>query len=107
MNIEYTARRTTITPKLRAQTDAGLARIERVTNRCTSAHIVLTEDKYRKIADLEVKCRGDVLVAKCEATDMETALHDALAKLEQQAIRSKERYTTVRSHPKPIPQLSV
>jgi putative sigma-54 modulation protein len=48
-----------------------------------------------------------VLVAKSEAADMETALHDALMKIEQQAIRSKERYTTVRSHPRPVPQQSV
>jgi putative sigma-54 modulation protein len=107
MNIEYTGRRTTITSKLRAQTEAGMSRIERITNRCTGAHVILTEDKYRKIAEIEAKCRGEVLVATCEATDMETALHDALAKLEQQAIRSKERYTTVRSHPKPIPQPSL
>jgi putative sigma-54 modulation protein len=33
---------------------------------------------------------------------METALHDALAKVEQQAIRNKERYSTVRDHPRPI-----
>ena len=27
-----------------AQAEAGMTRIDRVTNRCTSAHIILTED---------------------------------------------------------------
>ena len=33
---------------------------------------------------------------------MDSALHDALAKVEQQAIRHKERYTTERDHRRPV-----
>jgi ribosome-associated translation inhibitor RaiA len=33
---------------------------------------------------------------------METALHDALAKVEQQAIRHKQKFETVRVQPKPL-----
>jgi putative sigma-54 modulation protein len=102
MNIEYTGRHTVVTAKLKEQTEAALIHIARVTNRCTHAHIILTEDKYRQIAEVTLQCRGDVLVATCESTTMETALHDALAKIEQQAIRSKEKFATVRDHPKPI-----
>lgn len=102
MNIEYTGRHTVVTAKLKAQTEAALVAIARVTNRCTNAHIILTEDKYRQIAEVSLQCRGDVLVATAESTVMETALHDALAKVEQQAVRSKERFATVRDHPKPI-----
>jgi putative sigma-54 modulation protein len=102
MTIEYTGRHTVVTAKLKSQTEAGLARIDRVTNRCTSAHIILTEDKYRKIAEISVQCRGESLVATCESAEMETALHDALQTVEQQAIRHKERFATVRDHPKAI-----
>lgn len=102
MNVEYTGRRTVITQKQKELTEAGLERIKKVTNRCTKAHIILTEDKYRKIAEITVACRGEDLVATCESTDMEQALRDALDKVEQQAIRSKERYATVRSHPKQV-----
>jgi putative sigma-54 modulation protein len=100
MVIEYTGRHTVVTAKLKELTKAGMERIDRVTNRCTSAHIILTEEKYRKIAEVSVQCRGESLVATCESAEMETALHDALAKVEMQAIRHKERYTTVRDRPK-------
>lgn len=103
MIIEYTGRHTAVTPKLKTLTEAGMVRIDRVTNRCTSAHVIFTEDKYRQIAEVSVQCRGDKLVATCESDAMETALRDALQKVELQAIRSKERYTTVRDHPKPLP----
>ena len=102
MTIEYTGRHTIVTAKLKSQAEAGLARIDRVTNRCTSAHIILSEDKYRQIAEISVQCRGESLVATCESTEMEAALHDALQKVEQQAIRHKERFATVRDHPKTI-----
>jgi putative sigma-54 modulation protein len=102
MTIEFTGRHTSITAKLKQQAEAGLERIDRVANRCVKAHVILTEDKYRHIAELSVTSRGENLVARCESTAMEVALHDALATVEQQAIRHKQRYETVRSHPKPI-----
>jgi putative sigma-54 modulation protein len=98
MIMEYTGRHTTVTPKLKAQAEAGMERIDRVTKRCTSAHVILTEDKHRKIAEVTVQCRGESLVATCEAVEMEAALHDALHKVELQAIRHKERSATVRDH---------
>lgn len=102
MNVEYTGRGTTVTAKLKAQAAAGLARIEKVANRCTSAHVILGVDKYRHIAEITVSCRGDQIVATCEADNLEQALHDALDRAEQQAIKQKEKHTTVRDHPKDL-----
>ena len=100
MIIEYTGRHTTVTPKLKSLAEAGMVRIDRVANRCTSAHVILTEDKHRKIAEVSVLCRNETLVATSESAEMETALRDAIEKVELQAIRHKERYATVRDHPK-------
>lgn len=98
MIIEYTGRHTTITSKQKEQAQAGLDRIGKVTNRCTHAHVTLSEDKYRKMAEITMQCGGGSLVARCESTDMEQALHDALLKLESQAVRNKEKFATVRDH---------
>ena len=100
MNVEYTGRQTVITAKLKAQAEVGLMAVATIVGKCTGAHIILTEEKYRKIADITVMCAGDKLVATCEATEMSTALHDALQKVEQQAIKRKKRVDTVRDHPK-------
>jgi putative sigma-54 modulation protein len=103
MNVEYTGRHTLITVKLRAQAEAGIARIAKVVDRSATAHVILTEDKYRKIAEVTVMTRNGDLVASCEGTEMEAALHDALQKVEQQAIRNKERFDTVTRHAKAVP----
>lgn len=98
MIIEYTGRHTTITSKQKEQAEAGLERISKVANRCTHAHVMLSEDKYRKMAEITMQCSCGSLVARCESKDFEQALHDALMKLETQAVRNKEKSATVRDH---------
>lgn len=101
MIVEYTGRGTTITPKQKKLADAELARINGIIGRVVSAHVILTEDKYRKIAEITLKTAMDQLVANCEHTEMLTALHDALKKIELQAIKHKERKMTVERQRKP------
>src|SRR5665213_1097448 len=101
MDVEFTGRHTTVTPACKAQAQAGLDRMEKVAWGVTGAHVILTEEKHRKIAEVTVMARSGDLVARCESTLMETALHDALCKVEQQAIKHKKKVTTVRQHGRP------
>ena len=100
MDVEYTGRQTTITKKLKLQAEAGLARIAKIVGNSGNVHVILSTDKYRQIADVTVQTRLQKLVARCEATEMGLALRDALAKIEQQAIRHKKKSGTIKRHPK-------
>ena len=106
LNIEYTARWTNITPKIKTMAETELRRIDQMLGGAgrsgiIGAHVILTEDKYRQIAEVTLKTPTEVLVATCEGTEMLSALHDALRKIEQQAVRHKERRITVERHAKP------
>jgi putative sigma-54 modulation protein len=101
LNIEYTARWTNITPKIKKLAETELKRIDQMLGGAVSAHVILTEDKYRQIAEVTLKTTSETLVATCEGTEMLVALHDALRKIEQQAVRHKERRITVERHAKP------
>jgi putative sigma-54 modulation protein len=100
MDVEYTGRQATITKKLKLQAEAGLARIAKIVGNSGSVHVILSTDKYRHIADVTVKTRHQKLVARCEATEMVLALRDALVTIEQQAIRQKKKFGTIKRHPK-------
>jgi putative sigma-54 modulation protein len=100
MDVEYTGRQTTVTKKLKLQTEAGLLRITKIVGSAGNAHVILSADKYRQIAEVTVQTRHQKLVARCESTEMESALHDALEKIEQQAIRHKKKFGTIKRHPK-------
>ena len=100
MKVEYTGRHTVIHEHLKGQAEEGLARIGKMLGRDATAHVILTEDKYRMIAEVTVVSGGHSLVATCECPEMAAALHDALAKIEQQAIKQKGKYTTLKRHNK-------
>jgi|ERR1039457_6608247 putative sigma-54 modulation protein len=102
MIIEYTGKQTVVTQKYRDQAEAGLRAIERIVNGATSAKVLLTVDKYRKIADVTVKQGKESMVATCESAEMMTALRDALAKIEQQAVRQRQKATKGIRRPRPV-----
>ena len=101
LHIEYTGRGLTISPKCKQLADSELLRIDQVIGRGVSAHVIFTEDKYRKIVEVTFKTATEMLVATCEDTEMLVALQGALHKIEQQAIKHKERKMTVERHGKP------
>ncbi len=101
MHIEFVGRHCEVSAKLRAYATEYLERIIEIVPNATTARIMLTEDKYRRIAEVELILPGGDLVAKCEEKEMEQALHDALRRLEQQAVKHKQRDQTLRDHPKP------
>ena len=91
MIVEYTGRQTVVTQKYKDEAAAGLRAIEKVVSGATSAKVILTVDKYRKIADVTVNQGSQSMVATCESADMMMALRDALATIEQQAVRQKQK----------------
>lgn len=99
MKIEYTGRQFTITDKLRQQATSAFEQIAKMVSESASAHVILSVDKYRQIAEVTMATRTQEYVATCESDQMETALHDALAKIEQQVIRYKAKRVTVKRHP--------
>ena len=101
MPVECTGRQVVITKPLRTLAEEGIERIARILGKITSAHVVLTAEKYRQIAEVTIKTRACTLVALCESSaSMETALRDALVKAESQATRYKDKQRTRKRQPK-------
>jgi putative sigma-54 modulation protein len=100
MQIEYTGRQVTVTKSLHELGDEGIERIAKILGKTTSAHVVLTAEKYRKMAEVTVKTRLQTILGASESTSMETALKEALEKAENQAIRYKERVRDGKRKPK-------
>jgi putative sigma-54 modulation protein len=106
MPVECTGRQVVITRPLRTLAEEGIERIAKILGKITSAHVVLTAEKYRQIAEVTVKTRACTLVALCESNaSMETALREALVKVETQATRHKDRLRTRKRKPKPEKQV--
>jgi putative sigma-54 modulation protein len=102
MIIEYTGRQFVVTQKYKDQARSSLQAIEKIVSGATSAKVILTVDKYRMIADVTVKQGIRSMVATCESTEMIAALRDAMAKIEQQAVRQRQKETKGIRRPRPI-----
>lgn len=100
MQVEYTGRQTAITPSLRRLAEEGLDRVSKVVGRGASAHVILTEEKYGHTAEVTVQTKFQTIIGLCESPVMETALRDALAKAELQALKHKGRFRTRTREPK-------
>jgi putative sigma-54 modulation protein len=100
MDIEYTGRQATVTKKLKTIAESGLERVAKIVSRSCNVHVILTTEKYRHCAEITLKTKIYKLVAKCESTEMGTALHDAVSKIERQAIRHNQKTTTLKRHSK-------
>ena len=100
MDVEYTGRQVVITPALKQLAEEGLARISKIVGDKASVHVILTAEKYRHTAEVTIICKHNNIVGLCESPVMETALRDALTKVETQALRSKDRWRAQTRQPK-------
>src|SRR5277367_2284667 len=100
MQIEYTGRQFTITRPLHAMGNEGVERIGKILGRITTAHVVLSAEKYRQSAEVTINTRLHSIVGLSESTSMETALREAITKAETQAIRHKDKLRAKKRKPK-------
>ena len=101
MVVEYTGRQAAVTEEMRVLTAPFLARMEKMLGVGASAHVIVTAEKHRQIAEVTVKSRARDIVGICESTaGAESALRQALEKTEAQAVRFKEKRATQHRLPK-------
>jgi ribosomal subunit interface protein len=94
MRLQLKGRQVDITPQLEKLAEARLARLERILNDAlVSAHLVLSKEKNRLVAELTVHAKGDhILHGIGSAGSWSTSLTAAVAKVMQQAERVKGKW---------------
>jgi putative sigma-54 modulation protein len=98
MNVEYTGRQCEITPVLRKEVEAGLAKIRKILGDKFDTKVILTIEKHRHRAEITISPRNGPLVGLAQAHDMSAAIGEALEHLETQAIKYKTRWRSKKRH---------
>ncbi len=91
MKIEFTGRQTEVSVAVRRLAESKLQKLARLLPGVTRAHVILTADKHRRIAEVSLHSRNADLAAAAESNDARLSLSDAIAKLERQAEKEKTR----------------
>jgi putative sigma-54 modulation protein len=91
MQVEYTGRQVDITPAIKEFTENHLRKIRKILGEAIDVHVVLTVEKYRHIAEINLKSRSFIFNGLEETHDMYTSINAVLEKIERQALKHKGR----------------
>jgi len=91
MNVEFTGRQYEVTPTVRQQVEAGLAKLAKILGNSFETHVVLALEKKRHIAEITIKVRNSSFVGIAEAAEMSAAIGEAMDKIDRQAVKYKTR----------------
>ena len=100
MNVEYTGRHYEVTPAIRKEVEAGLAKIKKILGDKFETKVTLAVEKHRHKAEITITPRNGPLVGLAQAGDMLVAVNEALEHLEKQAVKYKSRWRTRKRQPR-------
>jgi putative sigma-54 modulation protein len=91
MKIEFTGRQTEVSAAVRRVAESKLQKLARRLPAVTRAHVILTADKHRQVAEVSLHSRNADLAATAVSNDPRLSVADAIAKLERQAQKQRTR----------------
>jgi putative sigma-54 modulation protein len=100
MEMEFTARQGKITRALRTQAEEGMERIARIMGKGAHASVTFSVQRHVQIVELTVQARLQKIAATGKADTQETALRQAIAHAEHQALRYRDRKLVSKRLPK-------
>jgi putative sigma-54 modulation protein len=89
MHILLTGRNLGITPALRRYAEEKVGRLQKYLEHITSAHIVLSVEKYRQIAEVTLRVRDLTIRGEESTADMYSSIDLVVEKLERQLQKYK------------------
>jgi putative sigma-54 modulation protein len=92
MNVEYTGRHYEITPAIRKEVETGLNKIRKILGDKFETKVVLAVEKHRHKAEITISPRNGPIVGLAQATDMLSAVNEALDHLQKQALKYKTKW---------------
>src|ERR1700751_1493530 len=92
MNVEYTGRQYEITPAIRKEVETGLNKIRRILGDRFETKVILAVEKHRHKAEITINPPNGPIVGLAQATDMVSAVNDALEHLHKQALKYKTKW---------------
>lgn len=94
MNVEYTGRQYEITPAIRKVVETGLNKIRKILADRFETKVILAVEKHRHKAEITISPRNGPLVGVAQASEMKSAVNEAIEHLEKQAVKYKARWRT-------------
>jgi putative sigma-54 modulation protein len=92
MNVHYTARKTALTPEIRAYCEKRLARLKDLVDAVLDVNVILNIQRTRHKAEIHVRAKGVGYVVIEEAPDMMDSLNRAFDTLETRIRKDRAKW---------------
>jgi putative sigma-54 modulation protein len=100
MEVEFTARQGRISKALRAYAEENMERIGRILGKSANASITFSVQRHVQIVEITLQGRSRKIAATGKANTAESALRQAMAHAEHQALRFRDRRIVGKRLPK-------
>lgn len=91
MNINFTARHTSITPEIKKYCERRLQSLEKVLGQKVSANLILSIEKYRHKVEINMRIKRALLNAVEETNDMMSSLGLAFDNIEKRVKKERDK----------------
>ena len=96
MLIHLTGRHIEFTPALREHVEGKLSKLGRLLGDGAEAFAILSVEKHRHLAEIQLKTRSAVFAGQEETADLYVSIDEVVDKLERQVRRAKDKRTARR-----------
>lgn len=91
MQLTFTGRNLEITEALRRYAEEKVVRLQKFVDQITSAHVILSIEKHRRIAEVTLRVRDLTIRGEESSNDLYCAIDLVGDKIERQIVRYKEK----------------
>lgn len=92
MQLTFTGRNLEITEALRRYAEEKVVRLQKFVDQITSAHVILSIEKHRRIAEVTLRVRDLTIRGEESSNDLYSAIDLVGDKIERQIVRYKEKF---------------
>jgi putative sigma-54 modulation protein len=110
MKITYTGRHEEIPARQRAKLEAKLQKLSKMLDRKgeREAHVILSQERFAHKVEITVNAWDHAMVGAGSSSDMVTAAHEALERLEKQILKVRGKFRDSKRYKnKPVPAARV
>jgi putative sigma-54 modulation protein len=102
MKISYTGRHEEFPPKQRVRLEAKLQKLSKMLDRRgeREAHVILTQERFLRKVEITVNAWDHAMVGVGSNSDLVTAAHEALERLEKQILKVRSKFRDTTRHKK-------
>ncbi len=94
LHITITSKQIELTPNLRDYIQQKTSKLTKYFSYISDIHIIINEEKYRHLVEINALTNGITMLGRAEFPDVHTAFDKALAKVENQIRRYKDKIVT-------------